>query len=36
MKRDFFRALVIVLALLLIIGHLEQGDEIALAEYQQQ
>lgn len=36
MMRDFYRALVIVLAILLVIGHIEESDETALAEYQQQ
>lgn len=36
MMRDFCRALVIVLAVLLIIGHIETSDETALTAYEQQ
>ena len=36
MKHDFYRALVIVLALLFLIGHIEYTEEAALAAYQQQ
>ena len=34
MTRDFFRALVIVLALLLVIAEVERLDEITLAQVQ--
>lgn len=36
MRRDFFRAAVIVLALLLVIAEVERRDDVALATYQAQ